>query len=148
MTTEKPSDHPSVESMLQMIHAGAIGPCRGIDLQYRSKGSCGWPDSWRVTFVKPDALGSTPTVVFASSAHDALRLLMQTCGYQFESRNLDLESLVEGSFYMVKVVSDPDASEPWENEPMPARYAGNGKWQYLDPEPTDWPVLFARGPIA
>jgi hypothetical protein len=51
-----------------------------------------------------------------------------------------------GSFYWVKIVYDPDTDHEWENEEMPARYAGKnaaGKdlWNYIGQEgETDWPV--------
>lgn len=50
-----------------------------------------------------------------------------------------------GAFYWVLIVLDPDSDSPWENEPMPARYAGRGEgcdlWNFIGQEGTsDWPV--------
>ena len=40
----------------------------------------------------------------------------------------------------MQITLDPDA-ENWENEVMPARYAGNNQWIYLGVEGvSDWPV--------
>jgi len=54
------------------------------------------------------------------------------------------EDLVEGAYYWVLIALDPDAIEPWENEEMPARYAGNGAWYYINQEgavsEADWAV--------
>jgi len=56
---------------------------------------------------------------------------------------------IEGKFYMVIIANDPDGTHDWEREEMPARFAGydeKGKerWNYLDPDPADWPVRFAK----
>lgn len=50
---------------------------------------------------------------------------------------------------MVIIANDPDGTHDWEREEMPARFAGydeKGKerWNYLDPDPADWPVRFAK----
>lgn len=46
--------------------------------------------------------------------------------------------LVEGKFYWVQIVFDPDTDQEWENKDMPARFAGyvNGDptWNYLGVE--------------
>lgn len=53
----------------------------------------------------------------------------------------DTENLIEGAFYWVLIAIDPDAKYDWENERMPARYNGNGRWCYLGmKEVSDWPV--------
>lgn len=45
-----------------------------------------------------------------------------------------------GQYYWVLIVLDPDA-EDWENEPMPARYAGDGMWFTINGNgETNWPV--------
>lgn len=50
------------------------------------------------------------------------------------------EDLIPGRFYWVLIVNDPDCEE-WEMEKMPARYAGNGKFNYLGEDgESDWPV--------
>lgn len=50
------------------------------------------------------------------------------------------EDLEVGSFYWLRVLNDPDA-EDWEMKPMPARYAGDGKWNFLGCEgETEWKV--------
>lgn len=53
-------------------------------------------------------------------------------------------TLETGKFYWVWIALDPDTNTEWENEPMPARFAGytsEGKetWNFLDPEPDEWP---------
>lgn len=53
-----------------------------------------------------------------------------------------------GKFYWVWIVLDPDAANEWENELMPARFAGydeSGKetWNFLDPEPCEHPQRLA-----
>lgn len=52
--------------------------------------------------------------------------------------------LVEGEFYWVLIVNDPDAEYDWENEVMPARYGGkvDGKdqWFTINGDNPDWPV--------
>lgn len=51
-----------------------------------------------------------------------------------------------GAFYWVLIVLDVDTDQVWENEPMPARFAGRNEagellWNYLDTEGiSDWPV--------
>ncbi|WP_342152294.1 hypothetical protein [Methylorubrum sp. SB2] len=51
------------------------------------------------------------------------------------------DNLKVGAFYWVLPVLDPDTEETWWNDCMPARYAGNGQWWYLDHEGvSDWPV--------
>lgn len=46
-----------------------------------------------------------------------------------------------GSFYWVHPVLDPDTDEEWWNGIIPARYAGDGLWFYLDHNgPSDWPA--------
>lgn len=60
---------------------------------------------------------------------------------------IEEKDLVIGQFYWVLIVLDPDAKEAWENEPMPARYAGDDKWNYIGIEGvSDWPVrgIFSR----
>lgn len=53
---------------------------------------------------------------------------------------VDTANLVEGAFYWVLIVYDPDAAA-WENELMPARYAGNERWNFIGEEDvSDWPV--------
>ncbi len=53
--------------------------------------------------------------------------------------NIHHGDLIVGAFYWVRITFDPDTDNEWENDDMPARYAGNGKWNYLDDE-SDWPV--------
>lgn len=49
-----------------------------------------------------------------------------------------MDNLKTGAFYWVKV-NDPD-SEGWELDKIPARYAGNGMWNYFGIEDeSDWP---------
>lgn len=53
---------------------------------------------------------------------------------------LEIEDLEVGSFYWIRVLNDPDA-EDWEEKPMPARYAGDRKWNFLNCEgDTYWKV--------
>lgn len=53
-----------------------------------------------------------------------------------------MDELKEGSFYWVRITLDPDA-EDWENDYMPARYAGNERWQFIGVEDaSDWPVVW------
>lgn len=45
-----------------------------------------------------------------------------------------------GAFYWVVVVPDPEFDD-WWNKPMPARYAGGERWDFLgDDGPSKWPV--------
>ncbi|NHZ94633.1 hypothetical protein [Massilia sp. CCM 8734] len=53
--------------------------------------------------------------------------------------------LIVGKFYMVVITNDPDTTTDWECKPMPARFAGYDDkglkvWNFLDPEPREWPV--------
>lgn len=53
-----------------------------------------------------------------------------------------LEDVDKGSFYWVKIANDPDVDE-WESKPMPARYCGANKWQFIGVEgESDWPVIW------
>lgn len=56
---------------------------------------------------------------------------------------------VTGKFYMVMLALDPDATQEWEQGQVPARFAGydadgNETWNFLDAEPTQWPVRLAK----
>jgi hypothetical protein len=46
--------------------------------------------------------------------------------------------LVVGQYYMVCVLNDPDSVHAWEQEYMPARYDGSGRWNYLAAESVEW----------
>lgn len=59
----------------------------------------------------------------------------------------DETNLEVGSFYWVIIALDPDG-EDWENQKMPARYAGKNSegedtWNLLGVEgANDWPVIW------
>ena len=56
---------------------------------------------------------------------------------------MELSNLEVGAFYWVLIVLDVDFDEgdEWANEAQPARYAGDGRWNYLAVEgSSDWPV--------
>lgn len=50
--------------------------------------------------------------------------------------------LTPGAFYWVLIVFDPDVTkdEDWSNQPMPARYRGENKWDYIGDLDSEWPV--------
>lgn len=58
----------------------------------------------------------------------------------------DKKDLEVGAFYWVQITLDPDAEEAWENDVMPARFAGTNEtgglmWNFLGQEGTsDWYV--------
>ena len=54
------------------------------------------------------------------------------------------KELKVGKFYWVVPVNDPDCENEWERELQPARYAGNGHWNYIDNEASDWPVKYVE----
>jgi hypothetical protein len=57
--------------------------------------------------------------------------------------------LKPGSFYWVLIALDADADEEWENNPMPARYRGEGLWDLIGQElGTHWPVRWVGPEIA
>jgi len=73
--------------------------------------------------------------------------MCEHCGKRFKSgfeshkRACVGWGLIVGAFYWVVIALDADTDLEWENEPMPARYAGNGKWFYLNQDgASDWPV--------
>ena len=56
---------------------------------------------------------------------------------------MNTEQLEVGAFYWVLITFDPDSegADEWVNEPMPARYAGDGRWTFLGVDDvSDWPV--------
>jgi len=62
---------------------------------------------------------------------------------------MSTDKFIVGAFYMVKIALDPDCENEWENELMPARFAGYDNdgaetWNYLESVPNPWPVVFAE----
>jgi len=56
--------------------------------------------------------------------------------------------LEPGAFYWVLTAFDPDTDKAWENEVMPARYEGGGKWVYLGVDGiSEWPVRWVGGKL-
>ncbi len=54
-----------------------------------------------------------------------------------------------GKFYYVLLVLDPDCEQAWERGYVPARFAGYDErgaetWNFLDAEPSAWPVRWAE----
>ena len=61
---------------------------------------------------------------------------------------VEIDKLTVGSFYWIQIALDPDADNEWENQAMPARYEGSGKWTYLGQEGvSDWPVRWIGNEI-
>lgn len=61
----------------------------------------------------------------------------------------DTEKYEVGKFYWVQIVLDPDAANEWENQTMPARFAGYSEtgeemWNFLDPDTTAHPVRWSK----
>ena len=60
-----------------------------------------------------------------------------------DSDTSDLSALEVGAFYWVLIVLDVDYADgdEWVNQMQPARYAGDGHWNYLAVDgKSDWPV--------
>lgn len=58
-----------------------------------------------------------------------------------------MRDLRVGAFYWVWLATDPEGLE-WENQPMPARYAGDGRWHFLNQEgDSDWPLRWVGAEI-
>lgn len=53
--------------------------------------------------------------------------------------------LTIGKFYWVRITLDPDVADgdEWQNDTMPARYAGNDLWYTMGHDGVDdWPVVW------
>lgn len=51
-----------------------------------------------------------------------------------------MATLITGAFYWALPVLDPDADAEWINQPQPARYCGEDRWEWIGYEGNDWPA--------